>query len=71
MQNLTNYWNGTQCFKTELNIAKAVVDKYIKSESTLPIQDWIGHELRFNALPDNGISTTKTTYEFSNVVESN
>lgn len=64
--NFTEYHDGTKCFRSELLIAKSVVEKYVKSESTISIQEWIEHELRYNALPDNGISTRHTVCKFSN-----
>lgn len=65
-EQMNEYYGGTKSFRSELEISRRVAEKYVRSQSDLPIQEWIEHELRYNALPDNGISTTHTTYNFSN-----
>lgn len=66
MEDVNEYYYGTKCFRSELEISRRVAEKYVRSKSDLPIQEWIEHELRYNAMPDKGISTKTTTFNFSN-----
>lgn len=63
---MKEYYSKQKSFRSELNIAKLVAERYILEDSDKNILEWIEHELRYNALPDNGISTTHTVAKFAN-----